>query len=178
MAGMGGKLPLALCGYSDVMSDELYTPKSDFVWLAANEEVPLAGTPEGDANLALLIRFTKDPDKSNRDWATMALGMYGPDTVQTRSALLAAADDQDCDVRGEAIEHLARRDPELALPFVRRDLSRDECGYGVFVAAGLIADRSLIELLKRFDTETDATWVNDNTLEAIRAYETGIPVGS
>ena len=158
------------------MNDDLYTPQSDFVWLAAHEEVPLAGSPEGDANLKMLIRFTKDPDKSNRDWATMALGMYGPDTDETRRALLAAADDEDCDVRAEAIEALSRRDVNLALPLVQRELAEARCGYGVFIAAGLIAAPSLLEPLKNFDFESEATWIDTNIREAIRACEEGIPV--
>ena len=158
------------------MTDENYTPKSDFVWLAAHEEVPLAGSAEGDANLKMLIRFTKDPDKSNRDWATMALGMYGPDTEETRRALLAAADDEDCDVRAEAIEALARRDVSLALPLVQRDLSRSPCGCGVFIAAGLIAAPSLVEPLKNFDFDSEATWIDSNVRDAIRACEEGVPV--
>ena len=106
----------------------------------------------------------------------MALGMYGPDTEETRLALLAAAEDDDCDVRAEAIEALARRDVSLALPLVERELSGSQCGYGVFIAAGLIAVPSLIEPLKNFDFESDATWIDRNIREAIRACEEGVPV--
>jgi HEAT repeat protein len=104
----------------------------------------------------------------------MALGMYGPDTEETREALMAAADDEDCDVRGEAIEALARRDPMLALPLVERDLARPECGYGVFEAAGLIADPSLVEALRNFDRDTDPH--NSTIRQAIRACEAATPV--
>ena len=76
--------------------NEPYLPKSHFIWMAAEGDVPLAGSPEGAANLALLIAFTRDPDVSNRDWATMTLAMQEIDTPQVREALIAAADDVDC----------------------------------------------------------------------------------
>jgi HEAT repeat protein len=154
---------------------EDYLPKSDFLALAGSGGVPLAGNKFADENLELLVSFTRDPDKSNRDWATMALGMYGPDTQITRDALIAAADDEDCDVRGEAIEALAERDASIALPLVQRDLSRSPCGYGVFVAAALIADPRLIEPLKKFDRDTDAGWMDELIRDAIRACQLGDP---
>lgn len=103
----------------------------------------------------------------------MALGTYGPDTPVTREALIAAADDDDCDVRGEAIEALAERDASIALPLVQRDLSRSPCGYGVFVAAARIADPSLVEPLITFDRDTDAGWIDDLIRDAIRACQSG-----
>lgn len=153
-----------------------YTPKSDFVALAADGEIPLSGSSEADKNLKLLIDFTQDQDKSNRDWATMALGMYGPDNVTVRAVLVRAANDEDSDVRGEAIEALARRDVELALPLVRRDLQSERCGSGVFIAAGLVADPSLVELLKAFDFDSAAPWIDSKIRDAIRACETTTPI--
>ena len=156
------------------MEDEIYSPKSDFVWPAANGEVPLGATPEGQANLKLLIAFTEDSDMSNRDFATMALAMHDADTPEIRAALLRAADDEDRDVRGEAIEGLAKRNREIALPLVQRELAQSDVGYGVFVAAAILADASLVEPLRRFDYETDSPWVDDTVREAIGACETGI----
>jgi hypothetical protein len=40
--------------------DEPYLPKSDFIWMAANDEVPLTGSDAADQNLRLLIAFTRD----------------------------------------------------------------------------------------------------------------------
>ena len=158
------------------MSDDHYTPKSDFVALAASGDVPLAGGPIGAANLKMLLDFMQDPDKSNRDWATMALGMHGPDTQDVVQALLAAADDEDVDVRGEAIEALARRDVKLARPLVQRELANGHCGYGVFTAAGIIAAPSLVALLQTYDTDTAAPWVDSHIRNAIGACATGIPL--
>jgi len=158
------------------MNDNSYTPLSDFVWMAAHDEVPLAGSAQGDANLKLLVRFTRDPDKSNRDWATMALGLHGPDTEETRAALVAAADDDDPDVRAEAIEALARRATDLALPFIRRDLQRQPCGSGIFIAAAIVADPSLVELLRPWDFDTASPWIDEDVRDAIKACETKQPI--
>jgi HEAT repeat protein len=157
------------------MSDSNYTPKSDFVWLVANGNAPLDGGALGDANLKTLVGFMKDPDKSNRDWATMALGMYGPDTEEVQRALIAAADDEDVDVRGEAIEALARRNANTARPFVERELSNGHCGYGIFAAASMIADPSLLKLLQPYKRKTDAPWVDSHVQQAIGACKTGVP---
>jgi hypothetical protein len=156
--------------------EDCYSPRSDFVGLAASGDVPLVGTQEADGNLKKLIEFTRDRDKSNRDWATMALGMHGPNNSEVLDALTAAAADEDCDVRAEAIEALARRSPQVALPLVARELSNPRCGFGVFEAAGIIADPSLVESLKQFDQDTDAHWIDETVREAIRACEMGSPV--
>ncbi len=79
--------------------NEPYLPKSDFIWMAANDEVPLTGSDAADQNLQLLIAFTRDPDVSNRDWATMTLAMKDIDTPDVREALLTAAKDDDVAVR-------------------------------------------------------------------------------
>ena len=64
--------------------DEPYLPQSDFIWMAANDEVPLTGSDAAEQNLRLLIAFTRDPDVSNRDWATMTLAMQEIDTPEVR----------------------------------------------------------------------------------------------
>ena len=156
--------------------EESYSPQSDFVGLAATGDVPLDGSPEADSNLHRLIEFTRHPDKSNRDWATMALGQYAPDTTVVIDALIAAADDQDCDVRAEAIEALARKGLEVALPLIARELATPRCGFGVFEAAGIVADSSLVEPLRRFDKDTDEPWIDRTIRDAIQACETNTPV--
>lgn len=156
--------------------EDCYSPRSSFVGLAASGDVPLTGSKAAESNLKKLIDFTRDADKSNRDWATMALGIYGPDTPEVIDALTGAADDDDYDVRAEAIEALARRRPELTLPLVERELSKQRCGYGVFEAAGIIANPRLVGALKRFDRDTDSSWIDQTIREAIKACETGTPV--
>jgi len=152
---------------------EPYLPKSDFIWMAAEGDVPLTGSPEGDANLALLISFTKDADVSNRDWATMTLAMQEIDTPQVRDALLAATTDEDCCVRGEALEGLVGRDKELALPLLIRELARDECGYATFKAAHALAHPSLLDLLEDWKRRGGAPWIDDTIEDAIVACKAG-----
>jgi len=156
--------------------DDRYQPDSDFVWLAAQGELPLDGNGMAAQNLEMLVAFTRDDCKANRDWAVMALGMYGPQSRTVLQALLQAAEDLDVDVRGEAIEAIARRDADAALPLVSRELGAQRCGYGVFVAAGLLADKTLVELLESFDKTTDAPWVDELVGEVIRACITGVPI--
>lgn len=77
------------------MSDEeLYRPKSDFLVMVANEEILFDDSEFGRANLQRLIALTGDADTSNRDWATMLIGHFGPDTEEVRTALLRAAECQ------------------------------------------------------------------------------------
>lgn len=154
--------------------DEGYVPKSDFIWMAANGEVPLIGTDAADHNLRLLIAFTRDADVSNRDWATMTLAMQEIDTPQVREALLVAAEDSDAVVRGEALEGVALRDRELALPLVQRELMREECAYATFQAAGLLADSSLLDGLRKWVGRGGASWIDNEINEAIAACEAAL----
>ena len=151
--------------------EEPYVPKSDFIWMAANGDLPLTGGDVADRNLRLLIAFTRDPDVSNRDWATMTLAMQEIDTPEVRSALIAASDDVDVIVRAEALEGLALRDKDLALPLVEHELRRDECGYATFQAARLIAHPSLLEGLRDWKGRGGASWIDDEIIDAIAACE-------
>lgn len=150
---------------------EPYLPKSDFIWMAAEGDLPLSGSPAGDANLGLLIAFTRDVDLSNRDWATMTLAMKDIDTPEVRNALIAAADDVDCCVRGEALEGIAERDADLALPLLRLELTRDECAFATFRAAQIIADPSLLSGLLKWKGRGGAPWIDDTIDDAILACE-------
>jgi hypothetical protein len=155
--------------------EEGYWPKSDFLCMVANDEVPLVGSAAGEHNLRLLIEFTSDADVSNRDWATMLLSQQEIDTPDVRQALLRAAADSDCDVRAEALEGLAERDKELAKPLVERELRGGECGYGTFQAARLIADRSLLRDLRSWSGKFEEGSWNDLVSEAITACEAQPP---
>lgn len=151
--------------------DEPYLPKSDFIWMAANNEIPLTGSEAADHNLRLLIAFTRDPDVANRDWATMTIAMQEIDTPEVRVALLVAAEDTDVVVRAEALQGLAQRDKELTLPLVEQELLRDEYGYATFQAAEIIGHPSLLPGLCRWRGRTGASWIDDTIEVAIRACE-------
>ena len=151
--------------------DEPYLPKSDFIWMAANDEVPLTGSDAADHNLRLLIGFMRDGDVSNRDWATMTLAMQELDTPEVRDALLKATEDSDAVVRAEALEGLAIRDKELALPLVERELRAEECAYATFQAARLLAHPSLLDGLRGWVDRGGASWIDAEINDAIAACE-------
>ena len=150
---------------------EGYRPTSDFLRMVANDEVPLTGSEWAEQNLRLLISFTRDLDVSNRDWATMLLAQQEIDTADVRQALLSAAEDGDVDVRAEALQGLAERDKQLALPLVERELARDECGYGALEAARLIAHPALTSGLRNWEGKFSESWWNDLVRDAITACE-------
>lgn len=142
-------------------------PEADFILKVADGDVPLTGSVLADHNLKLLIAYTKDRVVSNRDWATMVLAGHGPHTAEVIDALLSATGDTDACVRGEALQGLSERDRERALPLVRRELLRDECGYGAFQAAIFIADASLLEGLRSWAGRGGASWIDDTIEDAI-----------
>jgi len=162
---------------SDAMN-ERYSPKSDFLCMVANDEVPLTGSIAADHNLRLLINFTCDPDVSNRDWATMLLAQQEIDTPEVQQALLSAAEDSNVDVRAEALQGLAARDRELARPLVERELGKDQCGYGAFEAARLIAHPSLLNGLRNWRGKFAESWWNGLVQNAIAACEQPLATGN
>ena len=151
--------------------NEPYVPKSDFIWMVANGEAPLTGSKVAEHNLRLLIAFTRDPDVSNRDWATMTLAMQELDSPEIRAALLAAVEDDDVIVRAEALQGLAQRDKELALPLVERELRRDEWGYATFQAAQIIGHPTLLSGLRKWTGGTGYSWIDETIKDAIHACE-------
>jgi HEAT repeats len=151
--------------------DQPYVPKSDFIWMAANDEIPLTGGDAADQNLRLLIAFTSDLDVSNRDWATMTLAMQEIDTPDVREALLTATEDDDDGVRAEALLGLAQRDKQVALPLVERELRRGQCAYRTFQAATLLAHPSLLEALRKWNAKGGAPWIDAEINDALAACE-------
>lgn len=148
---------------------ERYEPTSGFLKMVAAEEVPLSGSALGRDNLQRLIAMTRDPDHSNRDWATMLLSLEEIDTVEVRNALLDAVADQDGVVSAEALLGLARRDTALALPFAIKALSAPSACVAVFEAAELIADPSLIDYLRPWVQPSDNGWLDQSARDALAA---------
>lgn len=151
--------------------EEGYTPKADFLVMVANEEIPLTGSQFADHNLQMLIAYTRDEDVSNRDWATLLLAQQAIDTPEIRDALVAATNDEDCCVRGEALQGLAERDTDVALPILLRELEQDDCAYATFQAARIVADPALLDGLRRWTGRGDAPWINEEITDAIAASE-------
>jgi hypothetical protein len=151
--------------------NEAYQPTSDFLKAVAAEEVPLTGSAIADDNFRLLLAMMKDKDRSNRDWATLLVAQQEIDTVEVRDALTQAAQDKDGAVRAEAVLGLAQRDPGVALPFIRAELSAQSVMPPIFEAAALVADRSLIDDLRQFTAPSGNAYVDHLALEALAACE-------
>jgi hypothetical protein len=150
---------------------ERYEPPSEFLQMILEEIVPLSGSAYADENRRRLIAMTRDPDRANRDWATLLLAQSEVDDAEVREALLRAAEDEDADVRAEAIIALARLEPNLALPFLQRELKGDAVGRLVFEAATLVADPSLVMDLRDFAGPSEDSWVDDEAQRALAACE-------
>lgn len=155
---------------------ERYEPASDFLRAVIADEVPLSGNSFAEENLLRLIAMTRDADRSNRDWATMLLSQTNIDRPEVRDALIEGAHDDDAAVRAEAILGLAQRDRQLALPFVQEALSGDSVLLPVFEAAGLVADASLVELLKDWVQPSSDDFLDKAACDALAACENGQPI--
>lgn len=167
---MGGKPPLGFLAYPEAV-DENYQPEADFIIMVANGDIPLTGSVMAAYNLKRLIDYTTDADISNRDWATMVLALHAPDTVEVRAALLSATEDCDARVRAEALQGLAERDTEIALPLLQRELMRDECGYATFQACYDLRHPSLLDGLRRWIGRGGAPWIDSTITDATAACE-------
>lgn len=152
-----------------------YEPSCNFLVWVLNDEAPLTGSKQADANLRRVIELTSDDDPANRDWAAFILGTRDHDTPAIREALLASAEDPNERVRAEAIRGLARKDRMLALPLVRRALSAQPVMVNVFEAAAIVADPSLVEALRGFAKATGDQSFDQLVTDALHACETGEP---
>jgi hypothetical protein len=149
---------------------ERYRPASDFLNAVIDDCAPLSGSIFGEANLRLLIAMTGDDDLSNRDWATFLLAQEDFDTAEVRAALLRAACDEDPNVSAEAILGIARRDRDLALPFIRKALCAAEVSVPIFDAAEVVAHPILVDDLRRFASGA----VDPYVAGALAACEAGL----
>ncbi len=150
---------------------ERYEPPSDFLKMLIADDSPLAGNEQADANLRCLIAMTSDAHPANRDWATLLLAQQAIDTPEVRQALLRAADDENEDVRAEAILGLAQRDKALALPLLQRELSGETVSLPLLEAAIIVAHPSLVTDLRAFAEPSDDDFLDGFALEALKACE-------
>jgi HEAT repeat protein len=156
------------------MSEDYY-PSSDFLNAILAGNAPLIGSYFADENLRRLIELIRDDDLSNRDWATMLLAQQDIDTPQVRDALLAAVADQEEIVRAEALLGLAQRDTKLALPHAISALSGGCVSVPVFEAVALIADKSLVELVRPWVEASGDAWIDGLARKALQACISGVP---
>lgn len=153
--------------------DEPYEPSSEFLKAVIADEVPLSGSEHAEANLQKLISMLEDGDDRNRDWAALLLSQTDYDTPDVREALVRAASDTNPCVRAEAILGIAQRDPQLALSYVSNALDEDEVTLPIFEAAGMLADTSLVEKLRRYAEPSNDSYLDDYVTEALTACENG-----
>jgi HEAT repeat protein len=74
-----------------------------------------------------MIQLSSDPDRDVRNWATFGLGsQIETNTPAIRKALLARLDEEDAEIRGEAMVGLAERgDVGVVAPFLRELTTTD-----------------------------------------------------
>jgi HEAT repeat protein len=114
---------------------------------------------EDETAIQILIRLTSDSQESVRDWATFAIGsLTEVDTPELRESLFARIDEDNGEIRGEALVGLARRKDQRTLDLVRAELQRPYAGDWVLEAAELVGNSSLIPLL----TALRDRWGNEN----------------
>lgn len=167
--GLPGKP--GLCDHARMA--EPYRPASEFLNAVISDEVPLTGGAFGESNLSRLIAMTRDPDRSNRDWAALLLSQQELDSPGIRAALLAATRDEDECVRAEALCGLAARDRAAALPLLHEALAADRVSAPVFEAAALVAHPSLVGPLSAFAEPSDNDFIDGLVIEALAACGKG-----
>jgi hypothetical protein len=143
--------------------------------------IDMQGDPEG---VPVLMRLMQDSHARNRDWATFAFnnGYAEYDSAEIRDALIARTNDEDYEVRGEALMALAaRRDPRV-VEKIRRELAGEFNGTWAAEAAAGIGDPSLLPVLvatrQRLSSAEDP-WVIAAVDDAIAKLREGQrPLGS
>lgn len=122
-----------------------------------------------------LIELSCDTDRDVRDYATFGLGsLIHLDTLEIREALLARVNDEDPEVRGEALLGLAYRGDKRVIDPLRRELSGEFYGIWAVEAAELMADPSLHPLIQslwgRLDpAEKRKSWFASQFQDALTA---------
>jgi HEAT repeat protein len=104
---------------------------------------------EDPRSIAALIELSADSDEDVRNWATFGLGSQTEvDTPTLREALAARLDEEDHEIRGEALVGLARRRDERVCERLVAELSGDFIGVLALEAAEILADPRLCKLLE------------------------------
>jgi HEAT repeat protein len=137
--------------------------------------VALGSYSEADSIDALLRPATDDSD-AVRDWATFGIGsMHEEDSPKVRDRLWANLQDNDEDVRGEALVGLAVRKDERIIPLLLKLLNMD-CSVFELTAAEAVASPQLLDRLSTIkdsvaDDSRGAYWYG-RLLDAVDACST------
>jgi len=111
-------------------------------WRGCEAVLPLRTSPDREVREAVvfcllrhenrqaidaLVQLSSDPDPDVRNWATFGLGsQVEADTPEIRCALAARLNEEDAEIRGEAIVGLAERgDLQVVAPFLKELTSTD-----------------------------------------------------
>ena len=104
-----------------------------------------------------LIRLSRDCDDDIRNWAAFGLGAISDvDTPEIRDALAALLNEEDAEIRGEALIGLSKRQDARALPALIKELNGPFYGSWCLEAAELLRDPQLLPLLKRLQQQASA----------------------
>ncbi len=115
--------------------------------------------------MSALIKLSRDSNKEVRNWATFGLGAQTEmDSPEIRDALISALDDQDSEIRGEALVGLALRKDPCVVNALIEEWKDEYIGSLSIEAAEEIADPELIphlkNLFKRLDLSDDEEFEN------------------
>lgn len=115
----------------------------------------LGGREESDA-VSGLIELTRDRERDVRNWATFGISqLIELNSPEIREALIARADDEDPEIRGEALIGLSLRADPRALAFVQREVRGDFHGSWAVEAAGRLGHPTLHPLLEELFLRLD-----------------------
>jgi HEAT repeat protein len=122
--------------------------------------------------VAIMLDLMSDADVDVRDWATFGLAISEADSDRIREALLERVQDEDQEVRGEALVGLARRGDERAFPVILSELSGDEVSTLAIEAA---AELARPEFIPHLESLLEANPDSADIIEAIRACRDDAP---
>jgi len=110
------------------------------------------GFYEDEKSVKAVIELSTEEDEDVRNWATFGLGsQIEIDTPEIRDALFNRLDEDDHEIRGEALVGLALRKDERVLKPLLKELTSNNVGILAVEAAGELGDPKLCDSLKNLD---------------------------
>ncbi len=111
---------------------------------------------EDEAAIEALIKLSKDSDFDVRNWAVFGLGSQNDiDTPSIREALLERLNDENHEIRGEALVGLARRKDKRVFDALLKEWELDSVSMLSLEAAEELANPNLIPHLLEIESSLD-----------------------
>lgn len=157
---------LQMCNHNDLKIREAVA--------SAIGDISSADLSEGTSHTMLetLANMASDPDWEVRYQVAIGLHYYPGDDPIIASTLRQLADDDDPDVRAEAIHAMACFDDAGAVDLLIRELSNSECDYTTaFMSAEESGDPSLLPLLRKLKDDGMKDEELDAAIDACNATE-------